>query len=158
MFADLSEVSHKQRHQSEVDCSAVLDHYLDLDPQILPVRGRLWRLPAGFCQSETLPQHTSNQCWRAIVTLVQISMARNERPKSAKTRPTKISQVTYLTHSTCTSARAQLYQPKPRYMGTLLSKREAPALISSPAMRLYVTLVYAMLLLYLKGKYILSWC
>ena len=32
------------------------------------------------------------------------------------------------------------------------------ALISSPAMRLYVTLVYDMLLLYLKGKYILSWC
>ena len=27
-----------------------------------------------------------------------------------------------------------------------------------PAMRLYVTLVYVMLLLYLKGKFILSWC
>ena len=36
--ADQSEVSHKQRHQSEVDCSAVLDHYLVL--QSLSVRDR----------------------------------------------------------------------------------------------------------------------
>jgi len=79
-------------------------------------------LPARFCQSETLSQHTSNQFWRAIVTLVQISRARNGRPKSAKTRPTKKSQVIYLTHSIRASARAQLYQPT----GTTLYKFNFP--------------------------------
>jgi len=57
------------------------------------------------------------------VTLVQISRARNGKPKDAKTVPAKtLSQVIYLTHSTCASARAQLYQPT----GTTLYKFNFP--------------------------------